>query len=312
MLRRIASLLVAALVITPALRAQSAQPLAPNDTTTPAAAVFPLWPRGAPGAVGDSSIDRPTLSVYLPAPGTATGAAVIIFPGGGYGHLAMGKEGVMSARWLNSIGVTAFVAQYRLGPRYHHPSMLQDGLRTVRTVRARAAEWHVDPARIAILGYSAGGHMASTVGTHWADSVSDARPGPHDAIDAVSARPDLMMLVYPVVTLAEPLAHKGSRDRLLGTSPAPALVAALSNERQVTASTPPTLLIASTDDTTVPVENSIQLYQALRNAKVPVEMHVFESGRHGFGVGYGDRYLAQWPPLATAWLERHGWLGAGR
>jgi acetyl esterase/lipase len=303
---RLAALL-ATVTFAPAARGQ--QPLQPAvaDTTSPPAAVIPLWPNGAPGAVGDSSVDRPTLAVYPPPAGRATGAAGIVFPGGGYSHIATGKEGVLSARWLAPLGVTTFVVQYRLGPRYHHPAMLQDGLRAVRTVRARAAEWHLDPSRIAVLGYSAGGHLASTVGTHWADSVSDARPG-RDAIDAVSARPDLMLLVYPVVTMDSALTHRGSRRNLIGDSASAALVRLMSNETQVTPRTPPTLLVASTDDATVPVENTIRLYQALRDAKVPVELHVFETGRHGFGTAVGDPYLSQWLRLATTWLQRRGWI----
>lgn len=296
-----------ACVIAPSL-ARAQRPAVVADTTTPPAQVIPLWPNGAPGAIGDSAVDRPTLAVYPPT-GVATGAAVIVFPGGGYSHIATGKEGVLSARWLAPLGITTFVVQYRLGPRYHHPAMLQDGLRAVRTVRARAAEWRVDPARIAILGYSAGGHLASTVGTHWNDTVSDARPR-RDAIDAASARPDLMLLVYPVVTMDSALTHRGSRRNVIGDSAAPALVALLSSERQVTVQTPPTFLVGSTDDTTVPIENSIQLYRALRDAKVPVELHVFESGRHGFGTAVDNPYLAQWLPLAASWLRRHGWLPA--
>lgn len=297
-----ASLLTAATVA----HAAQAQHLAPNDSTTPPAAVIALWPNGAPGAVADSSVDRPTIAVYPPT-GKSTGAAVIVFPGGGYNHIATGKEGILSARWLAPLGVTTFVVQYRLGPRYRHPAMLQDGLRAVRTVRARAAEWHLDPARIAILGYSAGGHLASSVGTHWDDSVSDARPT-RDPIDAVSARPDVMMLVYPVVTMDSALTHRTTRRMVIGDSASRALVDLLSAEKHVTPRTPPTFLLGSTDDTAVPIENTIQLYRALRDAKVPVEMHVFESGRHGFGTAFGDPYLAQWLPLAAAWLSRHGWL----
>ena len=275
---------------------------APADTFVPRdAQIIPLWPSGAPGAVGDSSADKPSLTVF-PAPADrATGAAVVVFPGGGYGHLATGKEGVAVAHWLNSVGVTAFVATYRLGPRYHYPAMIDDGLRAVRIVRSRASEWKVDARRVGVIGFSAGGHLASTVGTHYGDT--QARAG---AADSVSARPDFMLLVYPVVTLLDPLAHKGSRTNLLGATPDSAMVRRFSNETQVTANTPPTFLVASTDDGTVPVLNSVHLYEALLAAKVPVELHVYESGRHGFGLAPNDPYLSGWPALAATWLSRRG------
>jgi acetyl esterase/lipase len=273
----------------------AAQPvLSPADTFVPRdAQIIALWPNGVPGSVGDSSVDRPSLTVF-PAPRSrATGAAVVVYPGGGYGHLAVGKEGVAVAHWLNSLGIAAFVTQYRLGPRYHYPAMIDDGLRAVRIVRTRAAEWGVDPHRVGVIGFSAGGHLASTVGTHYGDR--QARVG---AADSVSARPDFMLL--------DPLAHKGSRTNLLGMTPDSAMVRRFSNETQVTADTPPTFIVASTDDGTVPVENSIHLYEALHAAKVPVELHVFESGRHGFGLAPGEPYLGVWPSLAGAWLARRG------
>jgi acetyl esterase/lipase len=282
--------------------AQTARPLSPADTFVPRdAQVIPLWPKGAPGAVGDSSVDKPSLTVFRAPADKATGAAAVVFPGGGYAHLAVGKEGVAVAHWLNSIGVTAFVSTYRLGPRYHYPAMTDDGLRAVRIVRERAREWGVDPRKIGVVGFSAGGHLASTVGTHYADN--QARVG---AADSVSARPDFMILVYPVITLLDPLAHKGSRTNLLGPTPDSAMIRRFSNETQVTADTPPTFIVASSDDATVPIENSIHLYQALRAAKVPAELHVYESGRHGFGLAPGEPWLGGWPDLAAAWLGRRG------
>ncbi len=267
---------------------------------------IPLWPSAAPGAVGDSTPDRPALTPYLPAAERATGTAVLIFPGGGYGHLAVEKEGVQVARWLTSLGVAAFVVQYRLGPRYRHPAMLHDAQRAVRLVRARAAEWGVDARRIGVVGFSAGGHMASTAGTHF-DAGS---PAAADPVERASSRPDFMVLVYPVITMDERWAHRGSRTNLLGPDPAPELVRLLSNETRVTGETPPTFLVASTDDASVPVEHSLRFYQALRDARVPVELHVFETGRHGFGLAPADPVLSTWLAQCEAWMRRRGWLRA--
>jgi acetyl esterase/lipase len=229
---------------------------------------------------------------------------VIVFPGGGYEHLATDHEGVQVAQWLNSIGVAAFVVKYRLGPRYHHPTMLRDAQRAVRLVRARASQWAVDSARIGVLGFSAGGHMASSVGTHFDDDAASVR----DDVARASARPDFMVLIYPVITMAEPWVHHGSRTNLLGATPAPELVTLLSNETQVTRRTPPTFLVASTDDRTVPVENSLRFYAALAADSVPVELHVFEAGRHGFGLAASDPLVSVWPRLCEAWMRKHGWL----
>src|ERR671939_697415 len=183
-----------------------------------------LWPAGAPGAVGHEPADIPTLTPYFPSKEKATGAAIIVCPGGGYSHLA-DHEGGPVAEWLNTLGITAFVLKYRIGPRYHHPAPLQDAARAIRTVRARAAEWAIDPERIAILGFSAGGHLASTAGTHF----EAGKPDSPDPVERVSSRPDLMILIYPVITMRE-LTHGGSRKQLLGENPAPELVALLSNE----------------------------------------------------------------------------------
>jgi acetyl esterase/lipase len=186
-----------------------------------------LWPDGAPGAVGKEPVDIPTLTVYQPKE-KATGAAVIVCPGGGYSHLA-DHEGRPVAEALSSIGITAFVLKYRLGPRYHHPAPLLDAARAIRLVRSRAAEWQIDPKRIGILGFSAGGHLASTIGTHF----DAGQPNSADPIEKVSSRPDLMVLIYPVITMTE-FGHSGSRKQLLGDNPSAEMVTLLSNEKQVT------------------------------------------------------------------------------
>lgn len=268
-----------------------------------------LWPGGAPGAKGDAPGDKPTLTVYLPAKDKATGAAVVICPGGGYGHLAMDHEGHQIAQWLNSFGVAGFILQYRhrnSGAGYGHPAPLQDAQRAIRTVRRRAGEWGIRPDRIGILGFSAGGHLASSAATHFDDKVYD----PRDEIDEAGARPDFAVLIYPVISMAEPYTHRGSVQNLLGRNPDPELMDEMSNERQVTAQTPPTFLLATWEDTAVPAENSIHFYLALRQAKVPAEMHVFAKGRHGFGLGATIPGTSTWPDLCAQWVEGLGLLKA--
>jgi acetyl esterase/lipase len=259
-----------------------------------------LWPTGTPGAVGHEDEDIPTLTPFLPPKEKATGAAVIICPGGGYLRLSP-KESGPSAEWLNSIGVAAFVLKSRLGPRYHHPAPLQDAARAIRTVRARAAEWGVDPKRIGILGFSAGGHLASTAGTHY----DTGRPDAADPVERVSSRPDLMILVYPVITMREKT-HSGSKTRLLGPTPSEDLVALLSNEEHVTPDTPPTFLVHTVNDAGVPVENTLTFAMALRRAGVPFEVHLYERGRHGFAMGDGDPALSSWPGRCADWLRLRG------
>ena len=272
-----------------------------------AAEPFALWPQGAPGALGHEPEDVPTLTPYPAPKEKATGAAFVICPGGGYGHLSLEHEGRAVAEWLNSIGVTAFVLKYRLGPRYHHPVMLQDAARAIRTVRARAAEWGLDPERVGILGFSAGGHLASTAGTHF----DAGKPDSADPIERVSSRPSLMILIYPVITMRE-LTHAGSKRNLLGESPTPELVALLSNEEQVTKETPPTFLVHTMNDAAVPVENTLMFVAALRKAGVPFELHLYERGPHGFGLGTArdnkpaDPILSTWPAHAADWLRLHG------
>jgi acetyl esterase/lipase len=277
--------------------------LSPHDIlkaqTTNASSPIALWPSGAPGALGKEPQDVPTLTPYLPKD-KANGAAVIVCPGGGYSHLA-DHEGGPVAEWLTSIGITAFVLKYRIGPRYHHPAPLQDAARAMRIVRSRAAEWKLDPNRIGILGFSAGGHLASTIGTHF----DAGQPGASDPIERVSSRPDLLMLIYPVITMGN-FTHGGSKKQLLGDNPAAEMVALLSNELQVTKETPPTFLIHTANDAAVPVENSVQFAEALRKAGVPFEIHIYERGPHGFGLGDKDPILSGWPAQCGAWLKLHG------
>ena len=272
--------------------------------------VLRLWEGDAPGALGTEEVDIPTITVYRPETSESSGSAVVICPGGGYGALAMDHEGDQVARWLNTIGITGVVLKYRLGPRYHHPSPLNDAQRAIRTVRANAEGWGIDPDRVAILGFSAGGHLASTAGTHFDAGIADA----DDPIQRQSCRPDLMILGYPVVAMATEYAHGGSKRNLLGDDPPEALVESLSNERMVTSETPPTFIVQTNEDAAVPAENSLLLILALREAGVPVEFHMFEGGRHGLGLGNGlpdhgimpDAAFGAWPGLCATWLKAHG------
>lgn len=264
-----------------------------------------LWPNGAPGAKGSGDGDKPSLTIYLPPEDKATGAAVVICPGGGYGNLAMDHEGHQVARWLNSNGIAGFILKYRhRGTGYGHPAPLQDAQRAIRMVRSRAKEWNVLPSRIGILGFSAGGHLASTAGTHF----DKGNPEAADPIDRVSCRPDFMVLVYPVISLNESFSHGGSRKNLLGTQPAPDLVQNLSSEKQVTPETPPTFLLHTDQDTGVPAENSVAFYLALRRAKVPAEMHIYARGPHGFGLGKKGEAVATWTDRCIDWMRGQGLL----
>jgi acetyl esterase/lipase len=237
-----------------------------------------LWPSAAPGAEGAEDADKPALTPYLIPAGRGTGAAVIVCPGGGYSGLSMDKEGDQIARFLNSIGVAAFVLKYRLGPKYHHPIELGDAQRAIRTVRSKAEEYRVLPDRIGIMGFSAGGHLASTAGTHFDSGNASAA----DPIDRVSCRPDFLILCYPVISFLN-YVHQGSKRNLLGDNPDSKLVESLSNETQVTPQTPPTFLFHTNGDTGVPPENSMMFYMALRKAGVPAEIHIYERGPHGVG-----------------------------
>jgi len=263
-----------------------------------------LWPDGAPGALGTAPEDRPKITLYRAPAAAASGAGIVVCPGGGYGTLASDHEGKQVAEWLNSLGVSAFVLQYRVGPRYRHPVPLQDAQRAIRLVRARAKDLGVDPGRLGILGFSAGGHLAATTGTHF----DAGRPDAPDPIDRMGSRPDFMVLAYPVMSMSAAYAHRGSVRNLLGDTPDPALAEDLSNERRVTAQAPPAFLFHTADDPGVPVENSLAFAQALHEAGVPVELHVFPKGRHGVGLAPDDPVLSQWPGLCATWLRAMGLL----
>jgi acetyl esterase/lipase len=240
---------------------------------------IPLWPDGAPGALGTNATDVPTLTPYFPDATNATGAAMVICPGGGYAHLAP-HEGNDYALWLNQHGVTCFVLKYRLGSSgYHHPAMLNDAARAVRLVRAHASDWNIDPHRVGIMGSSAGGHLAATLMTHFDAGDTNAS----DAIERQSSRPDLGILCYAVISMGE-FAHKGSRENLLGKNPSPELVTLLSDELQVTPNTPPCFLWTTFEDKTVPMENTMLFAEALRKNHVPFALHIYQKGGHGMGL----------------------------
>jgi acetyl esterase/lipase len=261
-----------------------------------------LWPNGAPGALGDEDRDKPALTIYMPPNTTGPMTAVIVAPGGSYARLSMNNEGRAPANYLNTLGIAAFVLRYRLGPRYHHPIELGDVQRAIRTVRARAAEWHLAADRIGIMGFSAGGHLAASASTHVDPGKADAA----DPIDRVSSRPDFAILGYPVISLVEPWTHQGSKTNLLGDAPDASLARSLSSETQVTASTPPTFIYHTNADTVVPVENAVAYFLALRKAGVAAEMHVFRNGAHGSGLAQQDQALAEWPRLLANWLRVSG------
>jgi acetyl esterase/lipase len=262
-----------------------------------------LWEDGAPGALGQADTDKPTITVYR-APRVSSGTAVIVAPGGGYVALATEHEGRQEAYWFNAMGITAFVLKYRLGPRYHHPIELGDAQRAIRTVRARATEFNVIPDRIGMMGFSAGGHLTATAGTHFDAGKADAT----DPIERVSSRPDFLILGYPVISFDPAVAHAGSVKNLLGDNPDPKLIEDLSDDLRVTAQTPPTFLFHTTNDNGVPVENSVRFYLALRKARVPAEMHLFENGPHGVGMALNDPALSAWPSLLMNWLRARGLL----
>jgi acetyl esterase/lipase len=278
--------------------------------------VIPLWPEGVPGAKPGlgaeqhedgriSNVSEPTLTVFAPAVDKPNGTAVIICPGGGYVRLSTEREGVQYANWLSTLGVTSFVLKYRLA-EFGHPAPLQDVLRAVRLVRSRAAEFKINPDRIGVMGSSAGGHLAASAGTLFEHPAGKTGA----ALDAVSARPDFLILMYPVITMEDYAVHVGSRRALLGAQSTPELLRLMAVEKQVTAATPPTFLIHTQEDQSVPVENSILFFQALTKAHVPAEMYLFEHGGHGMGMRAGLGTASDWPRRAEEWLRARGLLTA--
>lgn len=273
-------------------------------TTNPAPSqTLNLWPSAAPLANGDAPADTPTLAVYLPDPATANDCGIVVCPGGGYSHLSMIREGSDVAHWLNDHGIAAFVLKYRINP-YRQPAPMLDGQRAMRLARSHAADWKIDPNRLGMMGFSAGGHVASTVGTHFDSGKPDAA----DPIDRLNCRPDFLVLLYPVISMKTPIAHSGSRHFLLGDTPSDDLVESLSNEMQVTAQTPPTFLAASKTDPTVKIINSELFYQALQKNSVPSQLVEFDTGGHGWGLAPKTPELAVWKDKCLTWLDERGFL----
>jgi acetyl esterase/lipase len=291
--RRLLATLTCLLAFAPALRAAES---------------FPLWPEGkTPHAKpGDAETGKPKLFTYLVPKEKANGCAVVVTPGGGYGGLAADHEGHQIALWWNERGVSAFVLHYRLGPEGHHfPTQLADVQRALRTVRARAAEYHADPARIGVMGFSAGGHLASMAATKYGEKAYE----PADDIDKASARPDFAVLCYPVIAMASEYAHGGSRKNLLGGDFAPDSPEAkhVSSDLNVTADTPPTFIFQTDEDVVVPAENAVRFYLALRRHKVPAEMHIYQRGPHGVGLYLGDPITGTWSGLLDTWMRSNAY-----
>jgi acetyl esterase/lipase len=275
---------------------------------------IPLWPEGVPGAIADggaevvadgrvSNVHDPALLPFPAPEGRRSGTAVIVCPGGGYNRLAIEKEGVVTARWLNSLGASAFILKYRL-KEYGHPAPLRDVLRAVRLLRAEPARWGISADRIGVLGFSAGGHLAASAGTLYDDP--DGKTGA--ALDAVSARPDFLVLVYPVIRLAGPHTHSGSGRSLLGANLTPELLERYSPDSRVTKQTPPSFLAHGGSDTSVPPENSALFYLALRRAGVPAELHLYREGTHGIGLEPNHGPMSDWPGRCAEWLRARNLL----
>jgi acetyl esterase/lipase len=282
---------------------------------------LPLWPAGKvpfyqksieteKRDTGDvihiNLVQSPDIAVYLPSKRNATGQAVIICPGGGYGGLSYSWEGSDPARLLSARGIAAIVLKYRLPNSKSivtpHLAPLADAKRAIRLVRANARKWNIKKEAVGIMGFSAGGHLASTLATHF----DSGDPNAADSIERQSSRPDFAVLVYPVISMSKPIMHAGSRNNLIGATPDSLLARLYSNELQVTAQTPPTFLVHATDDKSVPVENSLLFYQALKDNNVPAEMHIYPKGGHGFGLAVGRSYLETWTDRLVDWMRGLG------
>jgi acetyl esterase/lipase len=276
---------------------------------------IPLWEGKAPHAVGDSPADKPSITVFRAPAEKANGTAVVVCPGGGYGFLADDHEGKQVADYFNSLGVTAFVLKYRIvakdRPGPLHPAPLEDAQRALRLVRHRAKDFNIDPKKVGIMGFSAGGHLASSATVHF--NLGGLKNG--DDVEKQSCRPDFSILAYPVISMEDGTTHGGSKKNLLGDKPDAKLVELMSNEKQVTKDTPPVFLFHTSADTAVPPENAIKFYAACKKAGVPVELHIYEKGRHGVGLGRdekwtgGEKSVATWPDRLTDWLKQRGLLG---
>ncbi|MDG2206613.1 MAG: DUF1080 domain-containing protein [Pirellulales bacterium] len=264
-----------------------------------------LWDETVPHARGTAPEDRPFIDVYLPAADKAVGTGIIIFPGGGYGALAKGHEGHAIAEWLNSLGIAAFVCDYRhRGKGYGHPAPLVDAQRAIRLVRQRAEEWNLQSEKIGVMGFSAGGHLASLTATHF----DAGNPAAVDPVDRMSSRPDFLVLGYPLVALGKPYTHARSQRHLLGENPDPQLLEMLSSEKQVSKDTPPVFLWHTGEDTGVVPEHSVAFYLALRKAGVPAELHIYERGRHGLGLARSVPAVSDWTDRCTVWMQNRGLL----
>ncbi len=281
--------------------------------------VLKLWPDGIPGSKNDPSyveniittegrvtrannVVTPDLTVCLPDPATANGAAVLICPGGGYGTLAFDHEGNAIAQWLNDNGIAGIILKYRLPSARimadKSTGPLQDAQEAMRVIRRNAASWKIDPGKVGVIGFSAGGHLASTISTHYADKVYEVK-------DNISARPDFSLLIYPVITMDTTFTHRGTRNNLIGPDPTEKNVFRFSNEKQVNAETPPAFLVHSSDDNAVPVLNSISYYEALVRNKVAAELHIFQKGGHGYGLAPKGGTESSWPGLCLIWLKKN-------
>lgn len=281
-----AFLLLAVVLLAPIARAERIKLLPAGDSSIVA------------GTDTESDPTEPTVDIYLAPKDKATGTAVVVLPGGGYGGLAMSHEGQQIAEFFNANGVAAFVTRYRHAKRYQHPIPMQDAQRAIRYVRVNAAKFGVKPDRIGVMGFSAGGHLAATVSTQF------------ETVDGISSRPDFSILCYPVISFVE-FTHTGSRNNLLGRDPSPELVKRMSAELSVTKETPPTFLFHTDADTGVPPENSVLYYRALRQNKIPAEMHIFRTGKHGVGLAKSDPLLSPWGALLANWMSGLGLLKAG-
>jgi acetyl esterase/lipase len=279
-----------------------------------------LWPDGIPGFILNSSyqekatiidglssryekVTSPAIFPYLPPKESATGTAVLICPGGGYAALAFNHEGHAIAKWLNDNGIAGIVLKYRLPSdlimKDKSVGPLQDAQEAIRTIRRNAKNWNIDPNKVGVIGFSAGGHLASTLSTHYAEGVYELK-------DTISARPDFSLLIYPVITMDSSFTHAGSRRNLIGLNPSEKEINRFSNEMQVNEKTPPAFMVHSADDKTVPVKNSMVYYEALLRYGIPSELHIFQKGGHGYGMAGGKDTQSSWPDLCIKWLKASG------